>query len=207
MERSISLKELERKAFRSNFQDGLWDIFIGVIILQLAIVPLFSDLNLGDFWSLMAYLPIMLSVMIFVIISKKFVVAPRIGTVNFGKTRKRKIQKLTLFLIFALTVGFFASFTFVYTKNLSDWIPPILFFGVSMASFFIASYLLDYSRLFIYGILVALSFLIGELLFRYYNVPHHGWPVVFSISGGIMIVTGIVLFSKFIKENPKPEFN
>ena len=170
MEKSINLKELERKAFKSNFQDGLWDIFIGVIILQLAIIPLFSDLNLSDFWSSMAYLPVMLTVMILVYFGKKMIIAPRIGKVNFGKVRKTKLQKLSLFLIIVLFLGFLAGFTFFYTKKLADWIPPLFFFGGSLACFFIASCLLDFSRLFIYGILVAFSFLIGEFLFRFYHV-------------------------------------
>lgn len=207
MEKSISLKELELKAFKSNFQDGLWDIFIGVIILQLATVPLFSDLNLNDFWSSIAYLPVIVSVMILVYFGKKLIVAPRIGMVNIGKIRKKKIQTRTLFLIIALFLGFLACFTIVYTKNLSDCIPSLIFFGGSLTSFFIASYLLDFSRLLIYGIITAFSFPIGEFLFRFYNVPHHGYPIVFSISGGVMIVTGIVLFSKFIKKNPKSELD
>ena len=29
----INLKELERKAFRSTYQDGLWDMYFGLIVI------------------------------------------------------------------------------------------------------------------------------------------------------------------------------
>ncbi|MCJ7813777.1 hypothetical protein MUP95_10735 [bacterium] len=55
----LNLKELEKKAFRSYFEDGLWDIFVGIILLQFFVIPLYiSDLGLGDFWSAVIFLPV-----------------------------------------------------------------------------------------------------------------------------------------------------
>ena len=56
MTAEISLKEAERKVFKATFQDGMWDIFIGCIVLQFAIAPLLSS-KLGDFWSSVIFLP------------------------------------------------------------------------------------------------------------------------------------------------------
>ena len=33
----INLKEIERKAFRSTYQDGLWDIYFGLIVVGMSI--------------------------------------------------------------------------------------------------------------------------------------------------------------------------
>ena len=56
MSQRISLKELEGNLFRSAFQDGLLDIFLGSVILMSAIAPLLSP-YLGDFWSSAVFLP------------------------------------------------------------------------------------------------------------------------------------------------------
>ena len=44
---TIDLQDLERKAFRSNFQDGLWDIFLGLMLVQMCFGPI-----LGGYYGL-----------------------------------------------------------------------------------------------------------------------------------------------------------
>jgi hypothetical protein len=56
MQEKISLKEAEKKAFKTSFDDGLWDILIGSFFLEFAIAPLISA-SLGDFWSSVVFLP------------------------------------------------------------------------------------------------------------------------------------------------------
>ncbi|MFC1935998.1 hypothetical protein ACFLX9_04540, partial [Chloroflexota bacterium] len=56
MSQRISLKEAERRAFTKAFQDGLWDILIGCIVLLWAIAPFLST-RMGDFWSSAVFLP------------------------------------------------------------------------------------------------------------------------------------------------------
>jgi len=34
---NLDLKELEKKAWRSTFQDGLWDIYFGLLIFGMGI--------------------------------------------------------------------------------------------------------------------------------------------------------------------------
>ena len=103
-----------------------------------------------------------------------------------------------IYLLYAM-----AGFTFFYLKDMAMWIYPLIFTTVIFTGFSLTSYLLDFPRLFVYGTLVGVSFPIGEILYTVYRIPHHGYPVVFSISGGIMIITGIVLLGKFLKQYPK----
>ena len=77
----ISLKSAERKAFQSTFADGLWDVFIGVFALEFAIAPLLSK-TLGDFWSSAVFLPVFGVVYLVIWLTRKYVVAPRIGTLT-----------------------------------------------------------------------------------------------------------------------------
>ena len=37
MNTQLSLKEVERKAFRATYQDGLWDLYFGLIVICMSI--------------------------------------------------------------------------------------------------------------------------------------------------------------------------
>jgi hypothetical protein len=37
MSTQLDLKQIERKAFRSTYQDGLWDVYFGLIVICMAI--------------------------------------------------------------------------------------------------------------------------------------------------------------------------
>jgi len=101
---NINLKELERKAFRSVFQDGLWDIFVGFLFTQFAVAPFLSEQGLGDFWSSAVLFPVYMIVLACVMLLKKYVVAPRLGMVQFSKKRKSKFKWLILMTNIILVV-------------------------------------------------------------------------------------------------------
>jgi hypothetical protein len=56
MSPQISLKEAERKVFKTTQNDGLWDIFLGCFLLIFVIAPYLSG-TLGDLWSSVVFLP------------------------------------------------------------------------------------------------------------------------------------------------------
>ena len=99
MTRQLNLKDAERKAFGMTFQDGLWDIFLGLVISQFAIVPQLTDLGWDDFWSSMIMLPVYLLALWGFQFIRGIVIMPQIGTVNFCQERKSKIQKVTLIAV------------------------------------------------------------------------------------------------------------
>ena len=55
-EKNISIKEADRKVFRTSFDDGIVDIFISSVVLMFALAP-FLSVYLGDFWSSVIFLP------------------------------------------------------------------------------------------------------------------------------------------------------
>jgi len=205
MAKNINLREIERKAFRSTFQDGLWDIFIGCILLQLAIGPLLTDLSLGDFWSSVAFLPFYLLVYSGLWAGKKFIVTPRIGVVTYHRTRKARLKKVIVIGLVILAIGVIVGLlAFINISSLSGWIFPAIFSAIMLVGFSSAAYFLDFTRLYVYGMLVSLSPLVGELLFRYAGAAHHGFPIVFGVSASVMILTGVILFIRFLRNYPLP---
>ena len=90
MTQPISLKAVERKAFRLMFDDGLWDIFLGCFFLMFVIAPFLSP-YLEDFWSSVVFLPFWGTVFLVMFLVRKFVVTPRIGAMKFGPVRRIKL--------------------------------------------------------------------------------------------------------------------
>jgi len=202
MSQRISLKDAERKAFRTTHNDGLWDFFLGCFFLMFAIAPLLSS-RLGDFWSSVVFLPFWGLVYLLIRLARKYVVAPRVGVVEFGQARKARLMKFSVVMLIvnalALILGFIAALSFgrvpgqIYTLSLGL---------ILMIGFSIAAYLLDFSRLYIYGLLVWLAPIVGEWLYTYAKASHHGFPITFGATSGIMILVGLVLFVRLLRENP-----
>jgi hypothetical protein len=204
MSQQISLKDAERKAFRSTFADGLWDIFISCFALQFAIAPLLSR-SLGDFWSSAVFLPLWGVTYLIIWLVRKNVIAPRIGEVEFRPARKARLRKFTLsmlvFNLIALILGIIAAISF---RTLPLGSPNMVLGLILLIGFSTAAYSLDFPRLYVYGLLGALGTPTGEWLYQNMGASHHGYPIVFGTLAGVMILTGLVTFVRFLKNNPLP---
>ncbi len=87
----INLTEIEKKAFKSTFQDGLWDIMLGLVILAVGIIPLLSSWNLGDFWSSMLLIPFYIIGYTIFNLGKRRITVPRMGLLKIGPLRQKKL--------------------------------------------------------------------------------------------------------------------
>jgi MFS family permease len=204
MFQKISLKEAERKAFKASFDDGLWDIFLGCFFLIFAIGPYLSP-TLGDFWSSMVFLPFWGLVFLFILLIRKYVIKPRVGVVKFRHERKAKLMKfnvvMLIFNVFVLILGFVAALSF---GSVPGQMLSIIFGLFLLIGFSIAAYFLDFGRLYIYGLLVGLSPLVGEWLWAHEYAAHHGFPITFGSAASIMILVGLVVFARLLRDNPVP---
>ena len=204
MSQRISLKQAERKAFSTTINDGLWDILLGCFFLAFAITPFLST-SLGDFWGSVVFAPFWWLVFLVIRLIRKNVVTPRVGVVEFGQARKAKLRKFTVVMlvanVIAFILGLVAAMSFgrvpgqIYTITLG----LILLIGFSIAAYF-----LDFSRLYFYGLLVGLSFLVGEWLWARGYASHHGFPITFGTTAGIMILVGLAVFVRLLRDNPVP---
>ena len=206
MTQDIDLKEAERKVFQTRFDDGLWEILIGLFALYFVIAPFLSR-PLGDFWSSAILIPMMGIAVVLVWLIRKYVVAPRIGFVKFGPLSITRLVKFVLAMLVinlvAFILGIISAFRFAVMPG---WAVNGIFGLVLSSFFFAAAYLLDFSRLYIYGLLFGLSPLFGEWLYTNWQVPHHGLPVSFGLTAGIVLLTGLVVFVRFLLDNPLPTF-
>jgi hypothetical protein len=204
MSQKISLKEAERKAFTSAYQDGLWDIFIGCIILEFAIAPFLSR-SLGDFWSSVVFIPFWAIAFLVIWLIRKYVVTPRVGRVKFGSWRRTRLVQFNVIMFAVLLVAFILGILSAMNfATLPGWIHTARFSLIILIGFSVAAYFLNFARLYTYGILFALSPLVGEWLYVYMKVPHHGFPITFGITAGATVLVGLVKFIHLLRDYPLP---
>jgi len=209
MNTPVSLKTAERKAFRTTLADGLWDIFIACFLLQFAIAPLFSA-DLGDFWSSAVFLPFWGLVYLAIWLVRKYVVKPRIGTVKFGFVRQKKLRTFTLFMLVMNILAFIVGAVVALVVSFQDraqfgWLISLVLGLQVLVGFSLAGYLLDTPRFYLYGLMLLVAPPIGEWLYQRHGFSHHGYPVVFGFGAAVLILTGLVLFLRLLKNNPRIE--
>jgi MFS family permease len=200
----ISLKEAEKKAFRIRHDDGLWDILLGCFFLVFAIAPFLSP-SLGDFWSSAVFIPFWGMVFLVVRLIRKWVVGPRMGVVKLGRARKTKLMKLSVVMLVVNVIAFILGIVAAMTVGSVPGQMPAIILGLTLLiGFSIAAYFLDFTRLYVYGLLVGLSPLIGEWLWTEGFASHHGFPITFGATAGIMMLVGLSVFLRLLRDNPVP---
>jgi hypothetical protein len=81
MENKLNLKELERKAWPSFFDDGLWDIYLGVLLGLMGISGLLDRTSLTEDAGMTIYIGLLVITMLAFWAAKRFETVPRIGLV------------------------------------------------------------------------------------------------------------------------------
>ncbi len=208
MTQNIDLKDLEKKAWRSTFQDGLWDIYFGLLFMGMGIYTIPQLFGLEDTFSLILILMIWnFSAFGLFFIGKKLITIPRIGFVRFGKKRIIKKVKLAIFLFFM--VGLNVIFLFLPFSGLNirlNAFTTMLIIGTLfiMLPICVVAYFLQFERLYIIAIMGGLGLSLAELLRPIVGSPLHS-IITFCTLGGIITAWGIVLFVRFLKEYPSPK--
>jgi len=124
---TLNLKEIEKKAYRSTFQDGIWDIFLGLLLLNLAFGALLANSGVSHGLNMTILTALGVLILLAFMTGKKRITVPRMGFVKFGQKRKRKIWKSRLILllsVFAGLVVFLAALAISYYPT--GW-PKIVF--------------------------------------------------------------------------------
>jgi len=211
MSNTLDLKQIERKAFRSTYQDGLWDIYMGAIVAAFAVFLYrpksgYSALN------------IIVMALIFTVayslfwVGKKYITLPRMGQVHFGPARQQKKKALAIILGIIISIQ-----AFVVGVTAFGWLNPgfgaklLGSFGdyslehlavAALGSFFVGpsmlviAYLNDFPRGYYIAVLMALAVFLMILI----NQPIY--PLIIS---GLIIIPGLVHFIQFLKKYPIPQ--
>ena len=206
MSQNINLKELERKAWRSFYQDGLWDIFLGLLLLAMAISALLSDIGASEPVQLGIMIALEALAILVLFVGKRRITVPRIGRVRFGPKRKRRLSKVRVVLAISVLVGA-ALFVAgpVLTGKLSrsmtfEFILPAGWVVNCLVVFSLMAYFLDFSRLYLIGVLYALAVPLDIMQRELSSIDLTF--VAFGFPAAVILLMGAVVFTRFLRKYP-----
>ena len=205
MSEGLDLKQLERKAWTSYLQDGIWDIFLGLLLLLLWMGPLFLDPIELPAMRMAAETGLTALLILAFWAGKRYITLPRLGRAEFGparQSRRRKTAAVTaagvlltaILLIVAIAArqdpaGLGAAF-----GRAGAWIGLgfALMAGLVLGA---GAYFLDFTRGYLHALLYAAAFAAAEVLHT---------PIGFLACGAIGLTVGLVVFVRFLRNHPMP---
>lgn len=207
----LDLKRLEKKAFQSTHQDGLWDIYMGGILMSMAVLAYSDTSDSFPLARFAIFLAGLAASGIFFWAGKKFLTAPRLGQVKFGPLRQRRKKTLALVLggivLFQAMIVIGTSLlwqnpqwaanlrleaTNLNLERLLVAVVGALFVGPSIA---LIAYFNDFYR----GYYIAFVASLGVFSLIWFNQP--GYLIA---AGLVIVIPGAVLFARFLLKHPLP---
>jgi hypothetical protein len=202
MNTNTSLRDLERNMYRDSIQDGILDIQIGCMLLMF-VLPIYLSPKLGDFWSSVVFLPLWFLVIFGLRAYRKKVVQPRVGRIQYGTFRKKRLRRLNrIILVFNLIALILGLLSFIQFTELSGWIISARFSIILLIGFSLAGYMLEIPRIYLYGILISAAPMVGEYLYQNLGFSHHGFPITFGFLSAVLVLTGLVILVRLLKKYP-----
>ncbi len=190
MRKDDELQIIQRKVYMTFFEDGMWDVFLGLFILGWGL----SILTDGS------YLPGIVFVCLYFTVwgIKKWLTYPRIGYVRFSSTSRRKIKTgVVILLTVLLLLGLLAGVLFgIGTRQ--HWLVeyfPLIFNGMLAVVVCLAAYWAKLNRFFLYAALIFL----GAPLHVWLDIP---WELGFIVAGGFTTLIGLGLLIRFLRKYP-----
>ena len=202
----INLKEIEKKSYRFTFQDGIYDIMFGILLIAFAVAPIIREtIGLGYIIVLIVPAPL------FFILAKRYISLPRTGIAKFAEHRKKKLRIMLIISlitfpisIILLLLTFLGPFQIHVGDLLGGYAVPI---GAGLFAIFICgltAYLVDFSHLFIYGLIIGIGIIFTELIETAIQSPLNN-TLTFGIPGILVIILGIYTLNQFLKKYQIPD--
>lgn len=208
----IDLKKLERKTWSRRFEDGLLDIYLGLILLVVAICGMVLRSDIEAPWPLVIYAVLAFGAWALYGIGRQFITRPRMGQIKPGPQAKARRTKTIVvnFICVGLTVlllmvtigmqrygfgGPSAETIFVHL------VAPIATILILLLSFGLGAAFLEYNRLYAIGILYVIG--VGGLLL--YVIEELDAGVVATFAAAVVVIgMGTIVFVRFLREHPVP---
>jgi hypothetical protein len=203
------LRALERKAFSRFYEDGLFDLLLGAMLLVTAIGFVVMGQTDNELLSLGVMLVIATVLVGSFSVVRNRVVRPRLGEFLPGPRRRRRIGAMRVALLVSCAFGVIA-FALAAVSGPAgaplgiEVVLPVVWFLNAIIVMAIMAAMLDVPRLAVYGVLFGL---VGPLLI---------WPdvlwgvrlsplVAFSVAALPMLIVGTVKLVRFLHDYPVRE--
>jgi hypothetical protein len=202
MTNKINLAKIDKRIHGSLFNDGSFDIFIGLLLFGFGLSILLADLGFGISEELMLYTVIPAFVVYPLLLF--FVTFPGRGIMRLTEERRKSKMKLTLVQCVWLVLGLLSGIYFctqpVQLGLLNDYTVSLAWIAGSIVLCSIAAYSLEAERFYVYGLLAATMFPFRVFVKKiFFDVS----TSMFFVASGIMIITDVIVLTRFIRDTPK----
>ena len=206
MGEGMDLKALEKNAWTSYFQDGLWEIVIGTILLASTLSCALESAGVEDMTRTAIYFPLIIVLPpLILMLGKWYITLPRLGFVKFGQ--RRELNHIKMFIGIAATMGvnlLMWGLASVYPGALREPYGLLLVTFDVLAIFCLIGYYMDYNGFYLIAVLVAAPYPLKYLLERqgssaWYDIAGYGIPAV------ILVAIGLAALVRFIRKYDIPE--
>lgn len=203
-------KALERKIWGRVFEDGLWDLYVGILFLNAAFWIVTGELGftLGNS-SVNAIVVLVLTLVLFQM-AKKRITAPRLGYFEIQKKRTRNyrlVGVLSVAVTVALVVLTILKVGGMFGEGISFLF--VLFAVLALKGvvlFCLGAHFWGVERFYLYAMLLLTGFLCAEVLVATRGIPRI-WDIVgmLALPAIVMLPVGATLLVRFLRKYPIQE--
>lgn len=189
MQSVTDLDKIKKKVYMSYFEDGLWDLLLGIYLCGWGISIAFDMVAvMGGIWVVVYFAVLGL---------KKMVTYPRAGYIKIPEAKKHLMRMVILGAVLAV-LGL-NIFTFVAMGDNHEWMGRyIMFLFGSLMSITVAllAFWWRVTRWYLYAALMLVCF----CLHQWADLP---LQYSFFIPGGLFSLYGLAVFIRFLRRYPK----
>lgn len=198
------LKALEKQAFRRFYEDGIFDIFLGVMLATMAVGAPIADWTGSEFTGLAVMFGIAVVSVIVLMAVRRRLLAARLGGFTPGPARRRRISAVRLALLASVVIGLLL-FAVLALGDVSiaslEVLMPVIWFINAVVVLGAMAYLLDVPRFYLYGFLfgMVMPVMIWPDVLWDYRIP----PVIaLGVPALVVIVVGLFKLTSFLRNYP-----
>lgn len=204
------LEALERDAFRRFYEDGLLDVFFGLMLMTMAVGSVLNEVFESEWQGLIGMLVIALVLVVWTQLQRRRLLRSRLGSFVPGPERRRKITMTRVALLASVALGLVLAIlvSAIYSDTITvtdiEIIMPAVWFVNAVLVLGAMAYFLDVPRLYFYGFLFGSAMPLLILPDVLWDIEIPAW-VAFGAPGLIMVIIGLVLLKRFLAAHPPLE--
>ena len=198
------LKTLEKRAFRRFYEDGLFDVFLGLMLGTMAIGAVITDWAGSEITGILVIAGIALALVVGLMTVRRRMLRSRLGEFQPGPERRKRISTTRVALLASASAGIIL-FGLVAVGDVSiaslEVLMPLVWFINATVVMGAMAYLLDVPRFYLYGFLfgLAMPLLIWPDVLWDYRLP--AWAA-FGGPAVIIVVIGLFKLARFLRNYP-----
>lgn len=202
-----NLGSLEKEAFRKFYEDGLFDIYLGAILIVMGIAAVITDQIENETAGMFVTLGLALAVTIPTLVWRRSLLRSRLGTFEPGPARRRRIRGTRLVLLGSVVLGVIvfgvaaAAFNSDVSVDTLGAMVALIWFINSVAVLGAMAYFLDVPRFYAHGVIVGLAMPLmiwPDLLWDNKVAP---W-IALGIPGLVVMAVGVYKLVHFLRNYP-----